>query len=686
MLRKSFVFAAIGMIIFSFASLASADVPHMINYQGKLTDAGGGLVNDTVQMTFSIYPDTLGSPAEWSETQAQVIVENGIFNVLLGAVDTIPSAVFDGNVKYLGVQVESDPEMTPLKPMVSVPYAYRAGSADGGGGGGGWVDDGTVVRLETETDQVGIGTASPEANLDVNDRIRVAGDWARIELLSSPNTVAGKISQDGNGHIKVAAPAGAGNVVLETQGTGRVNVKQNGTVYTHAASNVGIGTEWPEAHLHVDQPGIESDPIGVKVGPRWASGNPYNTGTQRVQIHAWSGSAGLSLAEHAVGGFLIGTDGPDLTIKEGHDGSGGERVRVTETGKVGIGISAPKAKLDVNGGIKGAPKTDSPSLSNALPLPDSVAYGVNASYSTDGGGMFAWYQGTSDHTDLAIWYGDDQNADLRFLRGSWDGTYQDLADVMTLAANGNVGIGTANPGDRNLKVYEQDNWPVYFRLEGNRSQTGSWANVIEFYAPSSPAAANRKNFTLVNRTPASAGGENVLEFRSSNDNGSNHVTDILTLSHSGTVGVKVLSITGGADLAEQFEIRQDGNDLAPKPGMVVCIDPENPGELAVSTKAYDPTVAGIISGAGDLKPGMLMGQKSTMADGEYPVALTGRVWCLADASYAPIKPGDFLTTSNTPGHAMKAEDRHQAYGAVIGKAMSSLDEGRGLVLVLVNLQ
>jgi hypothetical protein len=82
-------------------------------------------------MTFSIYPDTLGSPAEWSETQAEVVVKEGIFIVLLGSVDTIPSAVFDGNIKYLGVQVGADPEMTPLKPMVSVAYALRTGSVSG---------------------------------------------------------------------------------------------------------------------------------------------------------------------------------------------------------------------------------------------------------------------------------------------------------------------------------------------------------------------------------------------------------------------------------------------------------------------------------------------------------------------------------------------------------------------------
>jgi hypothetical protein len=66
--------------------------------------------------------------------------------------------------------------------------------------------------------------------------------------------------------------------------------------------------------------------------------------------------------------------------------------------------------------------------------------------------------------------------------------------------------------------------------------------------------------------------------------------------------------------------------------------------------------------------------------------LTGRVYCWADASYAPIEPGDLLTTSDTPGHAMKVTNHKKAQGAIIGKAMTSLKEGKGLVLVLVTLQ
>jgi hypothetical protein len=120
--------------------------------------------------------------------------------------------------------------------------------------------------------------------------------------------------------------------------------------------------------------------------------------------------------------------------------------------------------------------------------------------------------------------------------------------------------------------------------------------------------------------------------------------------------------------------------------MVLTIDSEHPGKLKISEKAYDRKVAGIISGAGSIEPGMLMGQTGQETDGEYPVALTGRVYCWADASSGSIQPGDLLTTSETPGHAMRVTDYTKAQGAILGKAMSALDEGKGLVLVLVTLQ
>ncbi len=150
---------------------------------------------------------------------------------------------------------------------------------------------------------------------------------------------------------------------------------------------------------------------------------------------------------------------------------------------------------------------------------------------------------------------------------------------------------------------------------------------------------------------------------------------------NGTTQTNVLQITGGADLAEPFAITD-----RPEPGLVVAIDPDHIGQLRIADKAYDRTVAGVISGAGGLQPGLTMQQPEVVQGETHPVALTGRVYVWADASFGAIQPGDLLTTSATPGHAMKAGDYAQAQGAILGKAMSRLAEGKGLVLVLVSLQ
>ncbi|HLP82744.1 MAG TPA: hypothetical protein VK157_00205, partial [Phycisphaerales bacterium] len=185
------------------------------------------------------------------------------------------------------------------------------------------------------------------------------------------------------------------------------------------------------------------------------------------------------------------------------------------------------------------------------------------------------------------------------------------------------------------------------------------------------------------------GSSGELSFR--NSTGSNLVERVRfgnstgnALTVTGTTTTQVLTITGGADIAEPFNVHTtEGTTIVP--GMVVSIDPARTGELRVSDAAYDRTVAGIISGANGVNPGLTLTQAGTVADGKHPVALTGRVWVLADATNGPITAGDLLTTSDTPGHAMKAGDASKSAGATIGKAMSSLESGKGYVLVLVNL-
>jgi hypothetical protein len=64
----------------------------------------------------------------------------------------------------------------------------------------------------------------------------------------------------------------------------------------------------------------------------------------------------------------------------------------------------------------------------------------------------------------------------------------------------------------------------------------------------------------------------------------------------------------------------------------------------------------------------------------------GRVYCKVDASYCPIEVGDMLTTSATSGYAMRASDPARAFGAVMGKALASVNHGRDLIPILVTLQ
>jgi hypothetical protein len=79
-------------------------------------------------------------------------------------------------------------------------------------------------------------------------------------------------------------------------------------------------------------------------------------------------------------------------------------------------------------------------------------------------------------------------------------------------------------------------------------------------------------------------------------------------------------------------------------------------------------------------------QQQGLMEGDRNVALSGRVYVLADSANGAIQPGDLLTTSATPGYAMKVTNHSKAEGAILGKAMTSLAGGKGMVLVLVTLQ
>lgn len=138
--------------------------------------------------------------------------------------------------------------------------------------------------------------------------------------------------------------------------------------------------------------------------------------------------------------------------------------------------------------------------------------------------------------------------------------------------------------------------------------------------------------------------------------------------------------TPNADCAEYFEAKS--KELI-EPGTVMVVNNESQLELGV--EPYDKHVVGVVSGASNIRPGLILGKQLGQPN-SLLIALLGRVYCKVDADYAAIEVGDLLTTSLTPGHAMKATDPIKAFGTTLGKAMASLREGHGMIPILVALQ
>src|SRR5262245_25070249 len=137
---------------------------------------------------------------------------------------------------------------------------------------------------------------------------------------------------------------------------------------------------------------------------------------------------------------------------------------------------------------------------------------------------------------------------------------------------------------------------------------------------------------------------------------------IQVVGSAGKASVTIDGTTGdvrlsGADCAELFDV---ADASAAEPGTVLVI--AESGALRACDRPHDRRVAGVVSGAGGYRPGVLL--NAELSEG-VPVALMGRVFCKADATAGPIEAGSLLTTSSTPGHAMRADDDSATPGTVL---------------------
>lgn len=400
----------------------------------------------------------------------------------------------------------------------------------------------------------------------------------------------------------------------------------NGNLYVPSTVKIGVGTATPQRSLEL----LSATDNYLRVGSLGGA----SLGSQ---------TAGIELRRS----LLNGTANVWSLNNENH-------FRIRHNGDLLFGLAPDMARLGIN--------VDNPVEftiygKNVVKSGNSVVDGALRLHSKVGGNIHMLaLDGNQIESSDPLYINNDSEQNVHLANGG--------GKVKVGTTDNEARLSVASESDMQLKLINPGNNGAAWRVGVSN---GGWATGAGKLVFSHTASSSDATMVI---TPAGKVGIGLTN-------------PSKTLQVDGTISTKILEITGGADLAEHFDVVGAETLL---PGTVVSIDPDQPGRLRVATQPYDRTVAGIVSGAGDVQPGMLMGQAGTLASGQYPVALTGRVYCRVDAAYGAIRPGDLLTTSPTTGHAMKATDAGKAQGAILGKAMTALETGQGLVLVLVSLQ
>ncbi|MBU0983828.1 MAG: hypothetical protein KKA42_08160 [candidate division Zixibacteria bacterium] len=332
----------ITLLTIAFGIPVTADVPHLISFQGRATDASGVPLQGSQTLTFAIYDSQTGGTRLWSSGAREINVTDGLFPYLLGSNVALPADLFvDNSPRWLGITVESDPELTPRTQLVAVPYAYHAKSSDTAqyalgspGGSGAWIDDGTTVRLADGRDSVGIGVSDPSVKLEVEgDVTAVYGHTDGTGL------AAGVMGFNGSTGYGVMGMSSEGRGVFGTTATGFGGYFFGPKHYF--SPRVGIGTDNPQYALHVmgDDPAINTY-VRIQAG--------YDGGT-------W-GRAGVS--------FTNGTDAwrwfvpstadshmPASSIGLYSQYGAAQVLTATQSGRLGVMSTNPTRTLTVNGSI-----------------------------------------------------------------------------------------------------------------------------------------------------------------------------------------------------------------------------------------------------------------------------------------------------------------------------------------------
>jgi hypothetical protein len=661
------------------AGIAAAEVPRLMNYQGVLTNTDGIPTSGSHDLTFRIYGDRgTGATVLWEEAHTAVEIREGGFSVILGSVAAMPDNLFASGELWLGVTVDSDPEMAPRTRITPVPWALRAGVAD------------VALRVSEETYPRGFltredlslpGRLNDPANPVDWSRLKGVPPWLVEETTLPSDAILGK--KDPDKHDDKCKKYG------DNHSLDAVDCDPMDVVYVNEEGNVGIGTH---------EPLCKTEMVDGEMTARFGYHEvPY------PGIDAYSGFRGA---------FGEGTFGYLGRVLKEHDG---ERCYGAMGAAIGRSIENIGVYGIAYGGMLGNyaglfagdvyVRDGKLTVSSGNPEGSCLEIRSTLSDPVAAFGKIDFLNLYEQTTGAIECYGPGQplGNGLHFRTG------MENATRMVIRNSGRVGIGTETPGAKLMVAGGGDHWSDGFIIVSNDGEDAgiqihnggqvrhhifndAFMNSRLRIAPNGDFGSGGITITQ----DGNVGVGHTLPFRRLTVDGHTYISGNLALGsgnttrrlvvrgniliESETTADPVLELGEGLDYAEGFDVSAALHIL---PGTVLSIDSENPGKLTVSDVPYDTKVAGIVAGGKGLGSGVRLG----VGQFDYDVALAGRVYCNVDATGGPIRPGDLLTTSATPGYATKATDYACAQGAILGKAMESLEAGeKGQILVLVTLQ
>ena len=418
-------------------AVASADVPHQISYQGRLTDDSGSGITGTADISFSLFADSSTSTMLWKETHYGVTVTDGLFNVMLGSVSSLGPSIFDGSTRYLQVAVEGQPS-EDLIPVVSVAHAYRAIASDtaqyavtsGSTPSSVWEQTTSTVYLPDVSDDVGIGTTTPA------EKLHVVGNL-RLEESNELQFGAGvtKLRESG-GDLTVSSTDD-----LFLQPNDKIYLAQYGTsaksVIDPVTTRVGFGTTAPEELLHLYNEAIDGTAF-MKI--------------QSNHLTSWH-EAGLRI-ETPENRWHFRMDDPSHNnlsagaISLRSQDINAEVMTWEQNGNIGIGTTSPSERLDVVGNVNvsGTLEAGSANVLGDISVGGSVSGDLDVTGSLSAGSITGNYAANSiNYSDILDDVGiasAHANEEIAFNRDAWEAI---LERTITVPAAGYiVATGSVN--------------------------------------------------------------------------------------------------------------------------------------------------------------------------------------------------------------------------------------------------